>query len=553
MEHLTKKEKVTIMLASMAAMLFASLNQTIISTALPRIIASLGGMELYSWAFTIYILTSTIVMIMVGRLSDIYGRKVFLVIGISVFMLGSLLSGTAHTILLLIIYRGLQGFGAGMIFASSIAAIGDLFTPKERGRWQGLMASVFGLSSLIGPILGGYIVDYWNWPWVFWINLPVGVLALVLIYKLFPNIRGERAKIDYLGSFYLMIAMVTLLFGFSFAGVKYDWFSLHIVSLLSISLIFLLLFIRTEKRVTSPILPLSLFQNKTFAISSVIGFLTGFTLFSTVMFVPLFVQGAMGISATQSGLILMPMMLSWVTASAISGQITSRTGNYKLLSLTGLALVTVGLFLLSRMTMDTSPLIVVRNLVFTGLGLGIVMPTFMLIVQNALPHNVLGVVSSSTQLFRQLGGTIGVAVMGTIMTTKMQKELVQGVTMEEKSLLEETGLSELKDPQILLDPDFLNNIKSSLSSDMLPLFNDMQLHLQRSLGISIESVFFLGFATMLAAFLLSLFLKEIPLRDKAEGPKPENEKHLPNTQEVPPTSQTPLYEQKTNSLSSKSS
>jgi EmrB/QacA subfamily drug resistance transporter len=550
MEHLSKKEKVTIMMAIMAAMLFASLNQTIIGTALPRIIASLGGMELYSWAFTIYILTSTIVMIMVGRLSDIYGRKIFLVIGISVFMLGSLLSGTAHTIILLIIYRGLQGFGAGMIFASSIAAIGDLFTPKERGRWQGLMASVFGLSSLIGPVLGGYIVDYWQWPWVFWINLPVGVLALVLISKLFPNMRGERAKIDYVGSFYLMIAMVTLLFGFSFAGMKYDWLSLQIVGLLSVSVVFLLLFIRTEKRVSSPILPLSLFQNKTFTISSVIGFLTGFTLFSTVMFVPLFVQGAMGISATQSGLILMPMMLSWVTASAISGQITSRTGKYKLLSLTGLALVTIGLFLLSRMTMDTAPLIVVRNLIFTGLGLGTVMPTFMLIVQNALPHNVLGVVSSSTQLFRQLGGTIGVAVMGTIMTTKMRHELVHGVTSEEKALLEQTGLSELKDPQILLDPDFLNNIKSSLSSDMLPLFNDMKIHLQSSLGISIESVFFLGFATMLSAFLLSLFLKEIPLRDKAEGPKLENDKAVKDVQKTSPTSQSPMYDKKTNIFSS---
>jgi MFS family permease len=331
---------------------------------------------------------------------------------------------------------------------------------------------------------------------------------------------------------------------------KYDWLSVQIVGLLSVSAFFLLLFIRTEKRVSSPILPLSLFHNKTFTISSVIGFLTGFTLFSTVMFVPLFVQGAMGISATQSGLILMPMMLSWVTASAISGQITSRTGKYKLLSLTGLALVTIGLFLLSRMTMDTAPLIVVRNLIFTGLGLGTVMPTFMLIVQNALPHNVLGVVSSSTQLFRQLGGTIGVAVMGTIMTTKMRHELVHGVTSEEKALLEQTGLSELKDPQILLDPDFLNNIKSSLSSDMLPLFNDMKIHLQSSLGISIESVFFLGFATMLSALLLSLFLKEIPLRDKAEGPKLENDKAVKDVQKTSPTSQSPMYDKKTNIFSS---
>lgn len=520
MEHLEKREKITIMIAIMAAMLFASLNQTIISTALPRIIASLGGMELYSWVFTIYILTSAIVMIMVGKLSDIYGRKIFLVIGLIVFMLGSLLAGTANSIILLIIHRGIQGFGAGMIFATAIASIGDLFSPKERGRWQGLMASVFGLSSLIGPVLGGYIVDYWHWHWVFWINLPVGVFALILIYKLFPNVRGEASKIDYIGSFYLMIAMITLLLGFSFAGIKYHWLSIQIVGLLSVSLMFLLLFIQTEKRVESPILPLSLFQNKTFVISSIIGFFTGFILFGTVMFIPLFVQGALGISATKSGLVLTPMMLSWVTASAISGQITSRTGKYKVLSIAGLVSVTLGMFLLSRMTIDTTPLTVVRNLIFTGVGLGIIMPTFMLIVQNALPHKVLGVVSSSTQLFRQLGGTIGVAIMGTLMTTRMRYELAQGITLEEKAVLDQTGLSELKDPQVLLDPDFMTKIKSSLSLDMLPLFNEMQYHLQSSLALSIESVFILGFVVMFGAFFLALLLKEIPLRDKVEDYDP---------------------------------
>lgn len=526
MEHLEKREKITIMIAIMAAMLFASLNQTIIGTALPRIIASLGGMELYSWVFTIYILTSAIVMIMVGKLSDIYGRKIFLVIGLIVFMLGSVLAGTANSIIWLIIHRGIQGFGAGMIFATAIASIGDLFSPIERGRWQGLMASVFGLSSLIGPVLGGYIVDYWHWPWVFWINLPVGIFALVLIYKLFPNVRGEASKIDYTGSFYLMIAMITLLLGFSFAGIKYHWLSIQIVGLLSVSLMFLLLFIRTEKRVESPILPLSLFQNRTFVISSIIGFFTGFILFGTVMFIPLFVQGALAISATQSGLVLTPMMLSWVTASAISGQITSRTGKYKVLSIVGVVSISLGMFLLSRMTIDTTPLTVVRNLIFTGVGLGIIMPTFMLIVQNALPHKVLGVVSSSTQLFRQLGGTIGVAIMGTLMTTRMRHELTQGITLEEKAVLDQTGLSELKDPQVLLDPDFMTNIKNSLSQDMLPLFNDMQYHLQSSLALSIESVFILGFVVMFGSFFLALLLKEIPLRDKVEDQTPIQHKEM---------------------------
>lgn len=253
MEHLHLRQKITIMLAIMASLLFASLNQTIVGTALPVIVTELGGMEFFNWVFTIYMLTSSVTAILVGKLSDIYGRKVFILSGLGLFMIGTFLCGTSTTMTQLILYRGLQGFGGGLIMSTSFASVGDLFSPRERGKWQGLLAAVFGLSSVFGPTLGGYIVDHFDWHWVFWIFLPIGLIAFILILRLFPKTDvGEKKKIDYLGSLFLVLTIIPLLLAFTWAGNEYAWSSIQIVTLFSFSVLSLVAFLFTEKRAGKP-------------------------------------------------------------------------------------------------------------------------------------------------------------------------------------------------------------------------------------------------------------------------------------------------------------
>ncbi|MGF7088040.1 EmrB/QacA subfamily drug resistance transporter [Kroppenstedtia sanguinis] len=405
MEHLNKRKKVIIMLAIMASMLFASLNQTIVGTSLPRIVTVLGGMEYFNWVFTIFMLASSVTAILVGKLSDIYGRKIFILTGLGIFMVGSFLCGTSNTMIQLIIYRGIQGFGGGMIMSTAFSAVGDLFSPRERGRWQGLMSSVFGLSSVLGPTLGGYIVDHFDWHWVFWIFLPVGVVAFFLILRLFPNTEtGEKKRIDYFGSIFLIFTMIPMLLAFTWAGEDYAWTSFEILGLFAFSIVALAVFILIEKRTENPMLPLNLFKNKIFTLSNVIGFLIGVSMFCVIMFMPFFIQGVIGTSASKSGFVLMFMSLSMTFASIITGQVITRTGKYKKLALIGALIMSMGMYLLSTMDADTSNRMAVVNLIITGLGLGMAFPIFNLTVQNAVSHNNLGVATASIQLFRQMGG-----------------------------------------------------------------------------------------------------------------------------------------------------
>src|SRR5690606_25392853 len=350
MEHLSKRKKITILIAIMVSLLFVSLNQTIVGTALPRIVADLGGMDLFNWVFTIFMLTSSVTAILVGKLSDLYGRKPFVLAGLTLFIAGSFLCGTADTILQLILYRGLQGFGGGMIMSTAFTSVGDLFPPRERGRWQGLMSASFGLAGVFGPTLGGYIVDHLEWHWVFCVFLPFGLVALVLIIRLCPSATDRRReKVDYVGSLFLTLTIVPMLLAFSWAGNRYDWLSFEILGLFGFTLIALAAFLWIEVRASSPVLPLDLFRNSIFTISNIVGLLTGMGMFGTIMYTPFFVQGVQGVSATSSGFIMMPMTLSMVIASTVSGQIISRTGRYKKLALFGLAVMAAGLFSMSRM------------------------------------------------------------------------------------------------------------------------------------------------------------------------------------------------------------
>lgn len=522
MEHLSHKRKVTIMMAIVAAMFFAAINQTIVSTAMPRIIAILGGMDYYTWVITIYMLTSTISTVLVGKLSDIYGRKPFILAGIVFFIIGAFLTGFSKDIFQLITYRGIQGIGAGIIMASAFTAVGDLFAPRERGKWTGVMMAVFGFSSVIGPTLGGWIVDHMDWEWVFWIFLPLGVVAFVMIMMLFPKVeRRQSESIDYMGSLFLTLTIVPLLLGFSWAGTKYDWGSPQIVGLFAAAIVALLIFMFIETRVKSPVMPLSLFRNSIVTVSNVIGFLMNAGMMGALIYLPFFVQGVEGISPTYSGYVTMPMSISMVILSSMVGRWITKSGKYKRFAMMGMPIMVAGMVIMAFM--NSIPLAVVSMIVF-GVGLGLGMPVFSLTVQNAVRPDQLGVATASSQLFRNLGGTIGIAVMGTIMATSLQNNLKSaataggGVDLSKLDPKVAEQLAAFHNPEMLLDQPRLAQLQASLSADVQPIFTKMIDMLRDALASSLTTVFLSGAVLLVVASLLVFLLKEIPLRTSNRMP-----------------------------------
>ncbi|GLI08496.1 MFS transporter [Paenibacillus tyrfis] len=527
MEHLSYKRKITIMIAIIAAMFFSAINQTIVGTALPRIIAKLGGMDYYTWVITIYLLTSTIATVLVGKLSDIYGRKPFILTGIVLFMIGAFMAGTSGDIFQLITYRGVQGVGAGIIMATAFTAVGDLFAPRERGKWSGIMMSVFGFASVVGPALGGYIVDHMEWHWVFWIFLPLGIVAFIMILTMFPKVeRKPSESIDYFGSLFLTLTIVPMLLAFSWAGTKYAWGSSQIVGLFACTLVALVIFIWVESRVKSPVLPLSLFKNGIVTISNVIGFIMNAGMMGALMYTPFFVQGVMGISPTYSGYVTMPMSIGMVATSAISGQLITKTGKYKRIAIIGIIIMVIGMMIMHYM--NTISVTVLSMIVF-GFGLGLGMPVFSLTVQNAVSPKDLGVATASSQLFRNLGGTIGIAVMGTIMSTGMTNKLQEilasgrGVDLSKLDPKVAEKLAAFHNPQMLLDQPKLAQIQATLPPELQTVFGRMIDSLREALSYSLANVFLAGAALLVVALVLTFFLKEIPLRTGSggQGPKPQ--------------------------------
>lgn len=529
MEHLSKREKIIIMTAIASSLLFASLNQTIISNILPRIASQLAGMELFNWVFTIYMLTSSITAILVGKLSDQFGRKNFILGGIAIFLIGTFLCGTSTSIYQLIIYRGIQGFGGGMVISTSFAAVGDLFSPRERGRWQGFLSATFATSNILGPSIGGYIIDHFHWQYCFWIFLPVGIIAFILIAFLFPKTaKKENKAIDYLGSVFLSTTIIPLLLAFSWAGKDYSWSSLPIIGLLVGSLFSLLIFLYAEKKAQNPVLPLHLFQNAIFSLSNIVNLLLGIGMFSAIMFTPFFLQGVLQYNATKSSLMMMPLSLGLVFASFISGQMMSRTGKYKKLSIFGLSLMTIGMYSMYSIDSTTDAQSMFFHLLAIGCGLGSVFPIFSITIQNAVSYEHLGVATSSVQLFRQLGGTIGVSIMGTIFQTSMKTELAtQGSSinpqihqaMNQPTISEQ--VAQLQDTQVLMNPDQLAQLKHAFPSDLQNVFDLLLNQLREALSISVNHVFLTTSIFLTIALLVGLFIKEIPLRTS---------NHMPNKQ-----------------------
>ena len=503
------------------AMFLGSLDQTVVSTAMPRIMADLGGFDRYTWVTTAYLVTSTIMMPIIGRLTDMYGRKWFYIAGIAIFLAGSVLSGLSQTLTQLIIFRALQGIGGGIMMANAFIVIGDLFPPAERGKYQGMTTAVFGLSSVIGPTLGGFLTDNLSWHWIFYVNIPIGIPVIVLFIRYFPHIRPVTRKhqIDTLGLVTLTLSVVSLMLGLTWAGVEYDWISPQIIITLTTAVVMAVLFVIVESRAPEPIMPLALFRNRIFSLTMVTIFIAGFGMFGAIVFVPLFFQGVLGRSATSSGSFLVPMMLSMTVASILSGQALSRLGgHYRIQGLIGMAIMATGIFLLSRMTVETTYAQAIFNIVLVGLGIGTALPLFTIAVQNAVPYRVMGIATSSVQFFRSIGAAVGLAVFGSVMASRFASELPAMLPETVKQALPPDTLSGLtSNPQALVNPDAMANLQETfdkLGPQGADLMQQLMHGLRGALATSITAVFLVGVVAVALGFVATLFLKELPLQKR---------------------------------------
>ncbi len=493
----------------MSAMLLAALDQTIVGTAMPRIIAELNGFEHYAWVTTAYLLTSTAVVPIFGKLSDLYGRKVFLLGGVAVFIAASALCGAAQSMTDLVLFRGIQGLGAGCTSAMAFTTIADMFPPAQRGRVGGLFGSVFGLASIIGPTAGGFLTDGPGWRWVFLVNLPLGVAAFAILLFLFPNIRRRhtlRPKIDFLGAITLLAGVVPLLLALSWGGRDYTWDSPVIIGLMVFGAAMTATFIWIETRASEPIIPLDLFRQPGVATSVIAVALTAVAMFGTVLFIPLFIQGVIGSSATQSGAVLTPMTLSLVVASTLSGQLISRLGRYRWLSVAGVALTALGMLLLSGMGVATDYLTVVRNMIVVGLGLGITMPVFTLAVQNSVDQRMVGTATSTVQFFRSMGGALGAALFGAVLTNSFGAALRAVLPPFALESMSAEQFAKVANPQALMGAQGGGGLPGVLDASGTTA-------VRLALASSLHNVFWLGAALLVAVtFMLVLLLRDIPLR-----------------------------------------
>jgi EmrB/QacA subfamily drug resistance transporter len=504
-----------ILIGVILGMLLAGLDQTVVGTALPRIVASLGGLEHYAWVVTAYLLASTVSIPLWGKLSDMYGRRIIFIGGMVIFLTGSALAGTSQDMTELIIYHSIQGLGAGALIPIAQAIIGDIFPPAERGKWQGLFFAVFGLTTILGPTLGGWITDNWGWRWVFYVNMPVGAIAIMTAGLALPRaVRRVRHTIDYMGAITLVAWAVPLLLAFSWAGTQYAWNSWQIIGLFSFAAVMLLIFVLIELRASEPIITPRLFNNSIFLISVIAVFLVSAAGFGVILYLPLFAQGVLGESATNSGVVLTPMMAGFIFSSIVGGQLLSRTGRYKFLAIFGFVVAAIGMFLLSRMTVSTAQGELIRNMIFTGLGVGMLLSLFTIVVQNAFPYRQLGEVTASLNFFRSIGSTIGVAVMGTIMTNAFQSNLQSNMPQALTRQVPPDRLAQFQNPQLLLAPDVVAKIQHgfmAFGAQGLALFQQLIEAIRLSLSSAITDVFLLGFIIMLLGLFSVLLLREIPL------------------------------------------
>jgi EmrB/QacA subfamily drug resistance transporter len=483
-----------IFLALMLVLLLASLDQTIVSTALPTIVGDLGGISHLSWVVTAYLLSATIAGPLYGKLGDLYGRKLVLQVAIVLFLIGSALCGLSQSMAELIGFRTLQGLGAGGLIVVTFAVIGDVIPPRERGKYQGYFGAVFGFSTVVGPLLGGFFVDNLSWRWIFYVNLPVGAVALTVIaFAFHARVDKRRHAMDYLGAASLAGTLASVVLFTSLGGTTWAWSSPKIIGLIVLSIVLLPLFLLVESRAAEPILPLSLFRNRTFSVTSGVGFIVGFALFGAITYLPLYLQVAKGSSPTRSGLQLTPLMAGVLITSIVSGQVISRIGRYRFFPIVGTAVMAVSMFLLSRIEAGTSTWVSALDAAVLGLGLGMVMQVLILAVQNSVDHSVLGVATSGSTMFRQIGGSIGVALFGTIFANRLHTELA--VRLPKGTHI----------PKVI-NPAGIRRLPAAQHQ----AFAD-------AVATALHPVFLVAGFVSLLAFALAWLLREVPLRTQARA------------------------------------
>lgn len=487
--------------ALLLGMLLAALDQTIVSTALPTIVSDLGGLDHLSWVVTAYLLASTAATPLWGKLGDQYGRKRLIQTAIVIFLVGSALCGMAQNMPQLIAFRALQGLGGGGLMVLSMAIVGDIVPPRERGRYQGLFGAVFGGTSVLGPLLGGLFTQHLSWRWVFYVNLPVGVVALAVIATVLriPH-RATRHVIDYLGTFLIASVATCLVLVASLGGTTWSWGSAQIVGLAVLGAVLAVAFVAVERNAAEPVLPLKLFRIRTFALSAVISFVVGFAMFGAMTYLPTFLQVVQGVSPTMSGVHMLPMVLGLLLSSTVSGQIVSRTGRWKVFPIAGTGVTTLGLLLLHQLDMDSSTAEMSGYFFVFGLGLGLVMQVLVLIVQNAVSYEDLGVATSGATFFRSIGASFGVAVFGTVFTNRLGDQLTDAF----RGTRLPPGLSV---DAIQSDPRGIAALPPTLRAQALEAY-----------ATSITDVFLYAAPVALLGFVLAWFLREDRLRGSVTAP-----------------------------------
>ena len=537
LHHISKREKILVLIAVMAGLFLAALDQTIVGTALPKILTEFNALEKLSWVVTAYLLASTVTVPIAGKLSDIYGRRRLLMTGIVVFVIGSMLSGVSQNIDQLIAFRAIQGIGGGILFANAFSIIGDLFVPAERGKWMGVFGAVFGLSSVVGPLLGGWLTDGHNflgvttdWRWNFYINVPVGIIAFGMIARYLPTIVSKiKHSIDYLGATLLTIGLGSLILATSLGGTKdWAWSSAKIIGLFVAAAVFLLAFLFAENKAKDPVLPLQFFKNPIFSVASVLIFIFGIGMFGAIIYIPLFAQDVLGFSATNAGIILLPMILGLTVASAIAGRVVSAIGRYKAILVAGMGIAVFGIYLLTGLNPASNYWDLAWRMVITGLGLGVGMPLINLAVQNSFHQRDIGTATAATQLFRSIGSTVGIAIMGSLLNNILSQKLtgIQGDAFVKAAVQSGQGSQfqniDVNSVQGILSQQGRDAITSSLDKLPAPLHGTMITNfghfvstLQTALSSSITQIFFVSAGLMAVAFVFSFFIKEIPLKHHA--------------------------------------
>jgi EmrB/QacA subfamily drug resistance transporter len=531
---LSQRAKMEVLFAVMLGLFLGALDQTIVGPALPTIITQLSGNDYYVWAVTIYLLTSTISVPFWGKLSDIYGRKPIFMIGITIFLVGSALSGLSQNMAMLILFRGIQGVGAGSLFPVALAVIGDLFTPAERGKYQGLFGAVFGVAFVAGPLIGGWLTENASWHWIFYVNIPIGIIALIVIQRLLPTVKTASAtrNFDIIGGVIFTISMIFLLVGLTNKGLNNPtthalnaWTEPTVGGFILIGIVGTLLFILAEARAKEPIVPLDLWRSRTYSASMVSTFFAAFAFFGAIVFLPRWFQVVENYSPTYSGLAALPLVIGLIGSSIVSGVAVSRTGRYKWILVGAIVLLGVATALMTQLTKDTPLPIVWAWMFLAGLGVGPTFSVFTIVIQNAVPFRQLGVATSNLTFFRQIGGTIALAFVGTIFASTFQQDLVPqmvgaGVSLPDIGVFGQALASNVLDPNLLTGVGNTGAYIAAKVPELASVVPQIVDGLHGAFSLAVGQTFYLGVFGSIVAALAAVAIKEIPLRASNAAPVP---------------------------------